>query len=189
MGRGLIALDRVAACVLGLLLLAGGAAALAWRYDVFAEAPAEVRLTEAPTIVAEDWWPWALGAAGIVFVLLALTWLLRHIPRRRINRLALDGSSAEGRLSADVDSAVGAAAQVLAADPGVRSCSGHLITDRGEVVAELKATIDPDTDLDQLRRTADRVLTELSGMVGRDELRTRVLLRTARQHTAAPRVI
>jgi hypothetical protein len=189
MGRGLIALDRVAAFVLGLLLLVGGAAALAWRYDVFADAPSNVKLTDAPTVVTEDWWPWATGAAGIVLVLLALGWLLRHIPRRRLNRLSLDGSSTEGRLSADVDSAVGAAAQVLAADPGVRSCSGHLITDRGEVVAELKTTINPDADLDQLRHTADRVLTELREMVGRDELRTRVLLRTARQQTATPRVI
>ncbi|MEV6411359.1 hypothetical protein [Kribbella sp. NPDC051718] len=189
MGRGLIALDRVVAFVLGVLLLAGGAAALAWRYDVFADAPSKVRVTDAPTVVAEDWWPWATGAVGVVLVLLALTWLLRHIPRRRINRLALDGSSAEGRLSADVDSAVGAAAQVLAADPAVRSCSGHLVTDRGEVVAELKTTINPDADLDQLRNTADRVLTELREMVGRDELRTRVLLRTARQQTTTPRVI
>ncbi|GAA3578840.1 hypothetical protein [Kribbella ginsengisoli] len=189
MGRGLIALDRVAAFVLGLLLLAGGAAALAWKYDVFADAPSKIRITGAPAVVAESWWPWATGAAGIVLVLLALGWLLRHIPRRRINRLSLDGSSGDGRLSADVDSAVGAAAQVLAADPAVRSCSGHLITDRGEVVAELKTTINPDADLDHLRHTADRVLTELRELVGRDELRTRVLLRTARQQQTAPRVL
>lgn len=189
MGRGLIALDRLAAFVAGLLLLAGGAAALAWKYEIFTDAPARIRLPDAPALVAEDWWPWAIGAAGIVLVLLALGWLLRHIPRRRINRLSLAGSSAEGRLSADVDSAVGAAAQVLAGHPGVRSCSGHLITDRGEVVAELKTTIDPDADLDQLRLATDQVLTELHAMVGRDELRTRVLLRTARQQTVAPRVI
>ncbi|MEV8378525.1 hypothetical protein AB0P21_37650 [Kribbella sp. NPDC056861] len=189
MGRGLIALDRVAAFVLGLLLLAGGAAALAWKYDVFADAPDRIRLPDLPNLVTEDWWPWAIGAAGITFVLMALSWLLRHIPRRRINRLSLEGSSAEGRLTADVDSAVGAAAQVLAGTPNVRSCSGHLITDRGEVVAELKTTIEPDTDLDQLRLATEQVLTELHQMVGREELRTRVLLRTARQQTTSPRVI
>ncbi|WBQ04673.1 hypothetical protein [Kribbella sp. CA-293567] len=189
MGRGLIALDRLAAFVLGLLLLASGAAALAWRYDVFPDAPARIRLPDLPALVTEDWWPWAIGAAGILLVLLALSWLLRHLPRRRINRLSLTGSSAAGRLSADVDSAVGAAAQVLAGTPDVRSCTGHLITDRGEVVAELKTTIEPEADLDQVRLATEQVLTELHQMVGREELRARVLLRTARRPAATPRVV
>lgn len=52
MSKGLVALDRLAAFAMGLLLVAGGAAALGWWYDLIVGAPARIRLPQLPRLAA-----------------------------------------------------------------------------------------------------------------------------------------
>jgi len=114
MRRGLIAFDRLAAFVIGVLLIAAGAAALAWRFAIIAGDRVELDgLTDVPQ---QDWWPWATGAGGVLLVFLGLSWLVKHLPRRGTGQLNLTGSDETGRLTADANAAASTAGKVLDQD-------------------------------------------------------------------------
>lgn len=181
MRRSVVALDRLAALVAGLILLAAGAAALAWRQDWIPDAPDRIRSPWLTTATAADWWPWATGFGGLLLVVLGLSWLAKHLPRRGNGRLRLTGSDTSGRLTADVNAALTAAGELLAETPGIRSADGRVVLDRGRLVAELHPVLEPGADLDQVRAAAERTGRDLLQLVGRDDLSCRVKLRVARQ--------
>ncbi|QNE18281.1 hypothetical protein F1D05_10740 [Kribbella qitaiheensis] len=185
MRRGVIAVDRVAAAVAGLALIAAGTAALGWRYDRIPDAPDRIESTWITDATGANWWPWATGAGGILLVLLGLAWLAKHLPRRGIGRITLTGSDKTGRLSADANAAVTAAGQILAATPGVRDAGGQIVADRGQLVAEFHPAIEPGADLEVVRTAAEHAGADLLRIVGRDDLSYRIELRVAR-HDKTP---
>ncbi|MFB6721159.1 hypothetical protein ACFCV3_13400 [Kribbella sp. NPDC056345] len=182
MRRGVIALDRAVGTVIALGLLLVGGAMVAWRYGGLPSVPD--RITAGPTTA--EWWPWATGAGGVVAILLGLWWLARHLPRRVGGRFALPGGDRSGRLTADAHSAVDAAAQALARTPGIRDGSGHVVADRGQLVAELTCTIEPTADLATVHSAAARTAAELATVVALPGIHTRVRLRVARTDKTAP---
>jgi hypothetical protein len=188
MGRGVIAVDRLAAFVLGVALIAAGAAALGWRFDLIPDAPARLRFSWLPDATETTWWPWATGAAGVLLVLLGLIWLLRHLRRRGVGRLRVVGSDHTGRLTADANAAVTAAGQTLTQTPGVRSCTGRMVSDRGQLVAELNLTIEPTADLATVQAAAEQASHDLHRVIGRDDLHHRVQLHVARHEETSSRV-
>ncbi|TRW44105.1 hypothetical protein [Georgenia yuyongxinii] len=191
MSRAVLALDRTLAFVLGLLLLAVGAAAVAWwagELDrVWPTVPDTLRLGAASSAVSAPWWPWAAGVAGIVAMLLGLWWLIAHVPRRNVGTLALPGTPGRGSLRIDPGAAATTAAQVLAEAPGVRSVRGTVHDDRGELVAALSATIEPTADLATIVDRAERVSAELGHVLGIEAARGRVQLSVARRGRRLPR--
>jgi hypothetical protein len=180
MRRGLIAFDRLAALLIAAILIAAGAAALGWRYDLIPNVGDRLKIDGLTDLPQTTWWPWATGAGGVVLVVLGLTWLARHLPRRGTGQLRLTGSDETGRLTADSNAAARTAAEVLAQSPGVRAGSGRILLDRGELVAELTATLEPGADLDTVRDAAELTSNELHQVIGRPDLRHRVVLRVAR---------
>ena len=93
MKRATASVDRTSTAVVGLALIALGGGAVAWERGQF---PGRERL-DAPflaTAVDAGWWPWALGAAAIVLVLLGLWWLLAHLPRRSVGTVAFASTAA-----------------------------------------------------------------------------------------------
>src|SRR5690349_18098269 len=102
MSRLTIVLDRAAAFVLGLALLAAGAAAVAWPAGwldrLWPSVPQRVTTQPGLTAVDQPWWPWACGAAGLLAVLAGARWLLAHLPQRRVGAVLLPGSGRDGRL-------------------------------------------------------------------------------------------
>lgn len=170
MKRATASLDRVSTAVVGLSLMALGGAAVAWERGKF---PGRERIDAAfvDTTVDAGWWPWALGAAAIVLVLLGLWWLLAHLARRSVGTVAFAytaDSDVDGRLSVDLATAAKSAAKSLAAHEGVQSASGRSVSDRGERVVEITATFDPAaTSLDTVSaaaaRTRDDIVTSLDG--------------------------
>jgi hypothetical protein len=188
MGRGVIAMDRVAAFVLGVGLIAAGAAALAWRFDLIPDAPARLRFSWLPEATQTAWWPWATGAAGVLLVLIGLIWLIRHFRSGGVGRLQLAGSDQTGRLTADANAAATAAGHALTQTVGVRSSTGRVVSDRGQLVAELNLTIEPTADLGTVQAAAEQTSRDLHRIVGRDDLRHRVHLHVARHEEASARV-
>lgn len=184
MKRSVVGFDRVVVLLAGLVLLAVGAATAAWgagRLDeVWTAAPQELQLKTATDAFAASWWPWAAGAAGVVFVLLALWWLAAHVPRRGAGTVSLPGTSRTGRLLIDPSAPAAVAAEVLAEAPGVRSSRGRVVRDRGRLVVELKATVEPDADLTAVVAATDAVTGDLAHVLGRDDARARVHLVVAR---------
>ncbi|GAA1114691.1 hypothetical protein GCM10009630_10090 [Kribbella jejuensis] len=189
MRRGIIAFDRIAGLLVAIVLIGAGAAALGWRYDLIPNAPDRIRIVGLTDLPSEPWWPWATAAGSVLLIVLGLTWLTRHLPHRRVGQLRLPGCDATGRLSADANAAVNAAAQIIAMAPGVRDGSGHVVLDRGQLVAELHCTLEPAADLTVVHVAAQQAAADLHRVLGREDLYHRIELRVARtDRTPTPRV-
>ncbi|CCQ14018.1 putative uncharacterized protein [Rhodococcus sp. AW25M09] len=170
MKRATASVDRTSTAVVGLALIALGGGAIAWERGKF---PGRERIDAAFVDTALDagWWPWALAAAAIVLVLLGLRWLLAHLPRRSIGIVAFASTAdatVDGRLSVDLTTAARSAAKSLAAHDGVVSATGRSVSDRGQRVVEITATLDPAvTSLDTIStaaaQTRDDIVTSLDG--------------------------
>ncbi|NNH23623.1 histidinol dehydrogenase [Pseudokineococcus marinus] len=63
---------------------------------------------------------------------------------------------------------------------GVRSARGSVVEERGRLVAEVRAVVEPWADLRVVARGSDDAAAELHRAGGRDDLRPRVRLRVAR---------
>ena len=184
-------IDRTAVLLLGLVLLAGGAAVAAWGaglLDGVRGVPAELSTSGLGTVTDQQWWPWALGALGVVLALLALWWLLSHLPRGGVDRLLVTGSGARGRLTMDASSPVDVAADVLAETPGIRSARGRMVGQGSHLVADLRAVVEPTADLAEVTAAADDVAGQLATVLGRDDVRSRVRLVVARRGRSTVRV-
>ena len=181
MSRAVIAWDRVVTLLIGLLLIAVGLAGILWWLgDFLGWSQQPLQVDRALELTEEAWWGWAVGAAGILLILLGLRWLAAHVPDRRVSNLKLPGSTAQGRLDAKVRPIAGAAAEAFALTPGVRTARGTIQRDRGQLVAKLRATIEQQADLTTIADAADRVSAELRQVTQRDDLVCQVNLGVAR---------
>jgi len=191
MRRSVLAFDRVALLLLGLVLLVVGVAAVGWQLgflgDVWPDVPSSVAVDTTQVTEASSYAALA-GVVGVLLVLLGLWWLLAHLPRRSVGSLRLPAGEQAGRLVVDPGPAVATAAEVLADDPLVRSARGAVLADRGELVVRLRATVDPDSDLDAVVAACDRVLADLAHVLPAEQLRSRVELSVLRRGEAGPRV-
>ena len=83
MTRSASTLDRLAALVFGLALITLGVGLLVWNTDWITGIPQIITAPGLVTAAETGWWPWAVAAAGIVLVAIALRWLFTHTPKRR----------------------------------------------------------------------------------------------------------
>lgn len=180
--------DRTGTLVLSLVLLVSGAA-LVWWWSGRSPAADPLSTRTATELTQASWWPAALGAAGVLLVLLGLAWLLAHLHRSTVDRLHVSGSGPQGRLDAAAGEVVGAAADAFADTIGVRRASGSLVRDRGQLVASITATVERECDLAALAQHADLVSAQLHDVLGRDDIRCRVQLKVARLGARMPRAL
>jgi len=110
MSRAVVAWNRVVTLLLGLVLLALGAAAVLWWLGTFPGWPTQLHTDQVTQATQQPWWPWAAGGAGLVLALLGLRWLASHLPDRGVTTITLPGSSRAGRLDAQVRPIASAAA-------------------------------------------------------------------------------
>ena len=115
MTRSASTLDRLAALVFGLALIALGVGLLVWNTDWITGIPQIITAPGLVTAAETGWWPWAVAAAGIVLVAIALRWLFTHTPKAKIKNLRLSGGNA-GSISVDLGEVADAAARVLATE-------------------------------------------------------------------------
>lgn len=172
--RKLLFIDRVATLVLSLALLAGGAAAL-WWWDgrtIAGVTPVESSdVAPVSDTIESSWFPWVAAVIGVLLALVGLRWIVAHLTPAGVKRLRLGGSSGAGRLEVAADKVAGAAAESLGDMLGVRSASGSVLRDRGQMVARLKVTAEPDVDLALLAARADTVSAQLATALEREDLR------------------
>nr|WP_314143655.1 hypothetical protein [uncultured Rhodococcus sp.] len=191
MKRATASVDRTSTAVVGLALIALGGGAIAWERG---ELPGRERLDAAfvDTAVDAGWWPWALGAAAIVLVLLGLWWLLAHLPRRSVGTVAFAStvdSDVDGRLSVDLGTAARSAAKSLAAHEGVVSATGRSVSDRGQRVVEITATLDPAvTTLDKVAGAAAQTRNDIVTSLDGTPAAVRILLQCGKSRKQAVRV-
>jgi len=188
MSRGVIAVDRFVAFVVGILVIAAGAFALAWWLDLFSWLPRSLNTSAVTDTTSQPWWPWVAGLLGAVLVLAGLRWLAGHLPHSRVGELTLPGSGTEGKLRAAATPVAKAAADVLERTPGVRSASGRVLRERGQLIARLGATIEAEADLGAIASAADQVAADLARVLERDDLHCQVQLKVAARSRSLRRV-
>lgn len=189
MSRATWALDRMAVVVTGLLLIALGALGFVWRMDVWSALKQPSDTSGLGDVLNSDWWPWAVTGAGLLLILVGLRWLWAHLPGRSVGDLNLPGTGEHGRLRFSAKAAASTAADILADLPAVRSTKGTVLRDRGQLVVDLKATVDPDVNLEELAESADQIVADLATVTGRKDIYGRVHIVVSRASSSLPRVI
>ncbi|WP_053205543.1 hypothetical protein [Jiangella muralis] len=175
-------LERTVVLLVGLLLVAVGASAVAWQQGWIPDAVDRIDASALTEHTGEPWWPWAIGGAGIVLIVIGVCWLVAHGRRHTISRLRLAGSSRQGRLAADASAVVDAAGAAFETAPGVAFRGGRLWRDRGELTVDLRASAAPSTDLAEAAAAADRAATAARSHLGDDsDAHLRVVLVGARR--------
>lgn len=184
--RTLLLLDRVATLLVAALLIAVGAGAI-WWWTGNSSVPDVLDATSASNLVAETWWPWASAAAGVLLILLGLRWVVAHLAHRGVASLNLEGSGPAGQLDVAGSKIAGAAADAFSDTLGVRSATGRIVRDRGQLVARLRATIEPEADLHRVAAQADLVSAQLASALDRDDVRCSIELKVAARGGRLPR--
>jgi hypothetical protein len=177
--RSVLAVDRVVCVVLGLVLVAGGLLGLGWWTGEFGLV-GNLDTSAVEDATAQDAAAPVAAAAAVVLAVLALWWLVAHVPRRRVGVLALAGSGREGSLRVAADGPARAAARELSAVPGVRSAAARVVAERGRLVAQVDAVVEPSADLPEVGRAASLTRDRLLLVLGRPDVVGRVTLSVAR---------
>lgn len=192
MSRRTLALDRFLALVLGLVLLVGGAALVAWPTgwldQLLGQEAGTLSTGPVTDALGASWWTGAAAAAAVVLAVLAVWWLVAHVPRQSAGTLTLTGSGRSGQLTIDPDGPAQAAADELATVAGVRSARGTVNRERGRLVVVLDATVEQRADLAEIAAEADRITATLYHVLGRRDARARVRLSVARRDRSYDRV-
>jgi hypothetical protein len=173
-----LAVARVVAVVLGILLVVAGLAAMAWSLDLLGEvwpqAPDQLATAGAQDVAQQIWWPWVLGVVGVVLALLALWWLTALVPTPAVRTLDLPGSGAAGHLWVDAGETADAAVRTLAeriwSTPDGGRGRGRVVTEGGRLVLDTRVPLSLDVDLADAAQAADGTAALVHDVLGRDDL-------------------
>lgn len=178
--RHTVLVDRTLTLLVGVLGVACAAAVWAWREGMLLSEDT-LDLSWLRRQLATEWWPWTMGIAGGVLVVLGLTLAVVHLPRRRVSVVGLRGSDARGTAVVESEVLVGSVANRIREIEGVRMVRGRIVRERRQLVMSLVVVVDPTVSL---RRTVTEV-EEAAGVgalvAQRDDLAFRCDLRVARR--------
>lgn len=147
-------LNRTVLVLIGLVLLAAGAAALARGLAVSALGRPDAPLLT-PALArypADQAWFWPAVAAGsIILTLLSLRWLFTQTRTGAIKRLSLEPDHARGVTVLPADAAADAVADDIATYPGVDRVKAVLVGPPAAPWLRLSVDVEDRADLDALR--------------------------------------
>lgn len=177
MKRMTAGLERAAVLVVGLALVVVGAAAVAWQQDWIPGAVDRIDMSVVSDHTSAGWWPWAVGAAGLLLVIAGISWLTAHARRRTVTHVRLAGAGADGRLTVESSALVDAAAAAFDDVPGLRSRGGRVWRDGRDLVVDLRAAMSPGADLGEVTSAAERAAGTVHEYLGdRTQARFRTVL-------------
>lgn len=168
--------DRVVVTLVGLALVAAGAAILAIALDLL-ELPDLTGIAETALEQLEAWPAAAVIVVAAVAAILGAAFSIRHLlpahQQRAVSELTLP--SGEGRHRTEVRGR--ALSKVVESDlgrlPSVRRSSARLVSAEPPAV-DAKVTTTLSCDLDELREHVAGVVERLEGSLGRSDVRMRV---------------
>ena len=186
MSRATVGLDRVVTLVMGVVFISGGLLVLNWYYGWYGSLPETLDTDRALRVTSTVWWPWALAGAAILLLVIGVRWLLAHTPPGRVTELRLPGSGSEGRLEVDARNAVNAACASLQTQHDVRSAKGTVRRDRGQLLVDIRAVLEPHSDLRDIASAVDDTTATLVNCLERPDLhcRVRLAIRTSSRRKA-----
>lgn len=186
MTRLALTFDRLMTALVGLGLVAVGLGAVGWQNGRVAGGRS-VSFAVVVDAAQAGWWPWAIGACGILLIVLGLRWLFAHRPARKASRIRLESPHAEpfSPNTADATSVAHAAATVLASDPVVLKATGAATLDKSTPTVTLTATVNARHGLHAGARAADAVARDVALMLGNEvAIRTVLKVDTTRRRSA-----
>jgi hypothetical protein len=182
------AIDRPAAAVFGLLLLAAGGVIADWRFD-FAGVWTRFDPDAADSAVDADWFPWTALAAAIVLAILALWWLLARLPRPAEGRVALAATGSD-RIDLDARSVAPRLRADLERNAPVDHVTSRRLDRKGGQLIRLRAHVDPRADGESLIKAAGSLSETVATAFPDGEVTVRVIVDGPRRERArhTPRV-
>ncbi|RJL33188.1 alkaline shock response membrane anchor protein AmaP [Bailinhaonella thermotolerans] len=180
-------INRTALTLVGLVLLAAGALALAKALGAFGRRTGHLMTPAMERFAAQhQWFWWAVAAGLLVLVVLGLSWLLAQGGSDRVRgglHLA-DGPDGVTRMNAGA--ATDAVTSELKALPGVQDAHTTLAGTPDKPYLRVNVTIDESTDVASFRtRLRNHVIARLRTALELDHLQSLVRLRLA--NTPKPR--
>jgi hypothetical protein len=176
MTRWASTVDRLAALICGLALIALGLGLLVWNTDLFAGIPQTLTAPGLVTAAGTAWWPWAVAAVGVVLVLVAVRWLLSHTPKAKVKAVQLAADKRFGSITADLGAVADAAARALEQSPDAHSAKGKAVIDRGTRTIDLTVTAYSPSTVIPLIEPIDTVCTQIAEMLGDRTIATRTCI-------------
>lgn len=173
-------LDRLAALIAGVALIAFGAALVVWNTTWLSNIPDTVAVPGLRSTTTTGWWPFALAGAGIVLVVLALRWLFTHSPAAKVKALPLRANDT-GSITIDLGEVASAAAQTLQQSLDVESASAKAIIDRGTRTVDITVTAVSSPRPDRLIPAIDAACAQISGMLADPTIATRTTIHTGKR--------
>ena len=190
MSRGIDRFDRLMVGLVGAAFMLVGVGCMVWSTrstswwpQWIQQLPDRVSIGPAVAWLASPWWPWLCGASALLLALVAVRWLVAHLPAKGVGYLRLpdDADSRDrGVLLVDARAAADAAALALNSLPGIETAVGSLDDVDGQLVARIDATIEATADLREVGRSCDQVSAQLAQVLGRRDVAVRVTLRFGR---------
>lgn len=183
MKRSTAFFDRLGVLILGAALVALGVGAALWQRGSLPFALDTLDVGVVADRQQDAWWPWALGGAGVVLVLILLWSLLRRLPSSAGRDLTLSADpSVPGSVTIDLRAVAKQAADVARELPGIRSARPRLRWERVDgtripvisIIARTEAEASPAaaaTELATVRR-------HVAAVVGDGAVAVRILLST-----------
>lgn len=176
MTRVTISIDRVVAFLVGTILIVAGAGALLWHTGLIPGFPEVFTARPLTDAIGTWWWRWAIAAAGLACVAVALRWLIAHRPAGKATPIELHDSDTPGTVSIDPSAVAAAAADALQQHPAVRSARSKTLTDRGERTIALAVTAAHPGDLDAVVEAVDATCADIARVTRGAPLATRTTL-------------
>lgn len=177
-----VAFDRIATFFCGLCLLAIGCLVIAWQQGAFG-AGAAVHSTFVQ-YVERPWWPWALGATGVVLVILGGRWVATHRWPPKVSRVVLAATQPD--LTADATSVATAAAASLKEQAGVLKARGTAAVEGGTPTVTMTVTVPARRGIRSAVGVADSTMKTVNAMLG-GSVALRTVLRVDVKHGLAVR--
>ncbi|MFI0351909.1 alkaline shock response membrane anchor protein AmaP [Actinomadura sp. 9N407] len=181
MDRHASRINHVGLTLLGLVLTAAGAMALARGLGAFGQGPASDALItgQMRRYAAEQGWFWpVVAASGVVLTLLGLAWLLAQARSERLPGLALGSETSDGTTRLTGKAVTQALEEEVGEYPGVQGVQARLLGSSRKPRLRLNVAYRRNTDLADLRDHIEHeAVAHLRTALERDSLPAMVKLR------------